>query len=109
MQNHPTVIKMQNINNAKSVAKEVLDSDWLKQLVLNLGADDAGFVSIDSIMLDNERAEILRSFPHAKTVISIVCKTNHHAIRAPQRSISNHEFHHTGRHFDEVCRDVAKN
>ena len=77
--------------------------------MLNLGADDAGFVSIGSSMLDNERAEILRNFPLVKTVISIVCKTNHHAIRAPQRSVSNHEFHHTGRHVDEVCRDVSKN
>lgn len=109
MQNHPTVIKMQALKNAKTNSEKTLSSQWLKELVLKSGADDAGFVSIKSSMLDGERAEILRSFPHAKTVISIVCKTNHHAIRAPQRSVSNHEFHHTGRHVDEVCRDVAKN
>lgn len=108
MQNHPTVIKMQNIQNSKPDAKYKLDSHWLKKLVLDLGADDAGFVSINSSKLDSDRAEILHSFPYAKTVISIVCKTNHHAIRAPQRSVSNHEFHHPGRHVDEVCRDVAK-
>lgn len=108
MQNHPTVIKMQALKKPALQNSPPLDSAWLKQLVISLGADDAGFVSINSSLLDNERAEILRSFPHAKTVISIVCKTNHHAIRAPQRSVSNHEFHHTGRHVDEVCRDVAK-
>lgn len=109
MNTHPTVIKMQKLKNNKLDEKTPLDSVWLKQLVLRLGADDAGFVSIHSSMLDNEREEIIRSFPQAKTIISIVCKTNHHAIRAPQRSVSNHEFHHTGRHVDEVCRDVVKN
>lgn len=108
MQNHPTVIKMQAIKPPALDTKKPIDNSWLKQLVLSLGADDVGFVSINSNMLDKERAEILRSFPLAKTVISIVCKTNHHAIRAPQRSVSNHEFHHTGRHVDEVCREVAK-
>lgn len=83
MQNHPTVIKMQMLQKAKSGDKELLNCQWLKQLVLDLGADDVGFVSINSDMLESERAEILRSFPHAKTVISIVCKTNHYAIRAP--------------------------
>lgn len=108
MQNHPTVIKMQKVLNTKLESNTPLKSHWLKQLVLSLGADDAGFVSLNSSMLDNDRADILRSFPSAKTVISIVCKTNHHAIRAPQRSVSNHEFHHAGRNVDEVCRDVAK-
>ena len=108
MQNHPTVIKMQALKKPALQQSTTLDCEWLKQLAMSLGADDAGFVSINSKLLDNERAEILRSFPVAKTVVSIVCKTNQHAIRAPQRSISNHEFHHTGRHVDDVCRDVAK-
>ncbi len=79
----------------------------IRELALECGAADAGVVSIDHPMLDEERAEIVRSFPQVKSVISIVCRMNSNSVRAPQRSVSNHEFHHTGYETDEVCRNLA--
>ncbi|RYX98550.1 4Fe-4S ferredoxin, partial [bacterium] len=107
---HPTVLKVKALNSLKTSEKEntVLDRDWIKQLILECGADDTGFVSIDSHDLDDQREDILKSFPRAKTVISIICKTNQFAIRSPMRSVSNNELHHVGKHVDEVCIDIAK-
>ena len=106
---HPTVIKMNDLALESTVDNpKELDRDWLKRLSIECGADDAGFVSLDSVEMDDQREEVLKSFPRGKTVISIVCKTNQFAIRSPLRSVSNNEFHHTGRNVDEVCREISK-
>jgi hypothetical protein len=43
--------------------------------------------------LDDQRDDIRRSFPTAKTVLSFVCRMNREPIRSPARSFSNLEFH----------------
>lgn len=85
-----------------------LDRDWLRNLALACGADDAGCVSIDAPELDDQRADILSSFPRARTLVSLVGRTNLFAIRSPLRSVANSEFHHSGREVDEVGRKLAK-
>lgn len=99
---HPSV---RNVNLQKE--PPVFSSIELRQLALDCGAADAGLVSIDDPLLNEERDEILRSFPQAKTIISIICRMNPHSVRAPQRSVANHEFHHTGYEMDEICRNIA--
>ncbi len=107
LNDHPTVKKIKERNDPPSSRLE-LSSDWLKALVLECGADDCGFVSIDSEMIADQKDEILKSFPSAKFLISIVCRMNPHSIKAPQRSVANNEFHHTGRQVEEICRDIVK-
>lgn len=85
-----------------------LQSDWLKQLVMNAGADDVGFVDIDRPALDDQRRDILSVFPRARTLISYVCRMNREAIRAPARSIANLEFHHAGEEVDDVGHRVVR-
>src|SRR5262249_58746914 len=70
-----------------------LDAAWRRQLCLDCGADDAGLVEINRPALDDQRADILRTFPHAKTLLSFVCRMNRGPIRSPARSASNLEFH----------------
>src|SRR5207244_12904615 len=84
-----------------------LDATWLRQLCLDCGADDAGLVEISRPALDNQRDDILRSFPLARTLLSFVCRMNREPIRSPARSVANLEFHHTGDHVNEVARKVV--
>ena len=84
-----------------------LDAAWLRQLCLDCGADDAGLVEISRPALDNQRDDILRSFPPAKTLLSFVCRMNREPIRSPARSVANLEFHHTGDHVNEVARKIV--
>ena len=106
---HPTVRRFHERNGEHHEAAEPkkLDAAWLRQLCLDNGADDAGLVEISRPALDNQRDDILRVFPHAKTLLSFVCRMNREPIRSPARSVANLEFHHTGDHVNEVARKVV--
>ena len=89
------------------VAPATLDADWLRQLCLDAGADDAGLVEISRPALDDQRTEILRFFPGTRTLISIVCRMNREPIRSPARSVANLEFHHAGDQVNEVAKKIV--
>ncbi|WP_397569232.1 hypothetical protein [Schlesneria sp. T3-172] len=82
LEDHPTVQRIR-LKSADSVpaTKAPLDAEWLRQLVLDAGADDVGFVEIGRPALDDQREDITRAFPHAKTLISFVVRMNREAIR----------------------------
>ena len=88
LEDHPTVQRIR-LHVAASPRKESPDSKWLKQLVLDAGADDVGFVEIGRAALYDQREDILKAFPHTKTLISFVVRMNREAIRTPARSVSN--------------------
>ena len=104
---HPTVIRFYQRTNTKSTQPVRLDSAWLRQLCLDLGADDVGFVEIDRPELHDERAEILTLFPSTKTLISIVCRMNREPIRSPARSIANLEFHDRSDHTNGTAHAIV--
>jgi Fe-S-cluster-containing hydrogenase component 2 len=109
LEDHPTVQRIRH-KSAASVppATEPLDAGWLRQLVLDAGADDVGFVEIGRPALDDQRQDILKAFPHAKTLISFVVRMNREAIRTPARSVSNLEFHHSGDEVNDIARSVVQ-
>lgn len=108
-EDHPTVqrIRLKTVP-AVPPEKKSLDAGWLKQLVLDAGADDAGFVEIGRPALDDQREDILKAFPHTKTLISFVVRMNREAIRTPARSVANTEFHHSGDAVNEIARSVVR-
>jgi len=87
---------------------ERLDRTELRQLCLEAGADDVGFVEIDRPDLEKDRPDILNAFPHTKTLISFVVRMNREPIRSPARSVANLEFHHTGDQVNDVARTIVK-
>src|SRR5438094_3872192 len=109
LEDHPTVkrIRLKTLN-AVPPSKESLDAEWLKQRVLDAGADDVGFVEIGRPALDDQREDILKALPHTKTLISFVVRMNKEAIRTPARSVANTEFHHSGHGVDSVAHDVVR-
>jgi ferredoxin len=86
---------------------QVLDAAWLRQLCLDAGADDVGFVERDRPEIADQKAEIENVFPRTRTLISVVCRMNRENIRTPARSISNLEFHHTTDETNEVARRIV--
>lgn len=105
---HPTVNKYRTSEEANKNKPEVLDSLWLRELCVELGADDVGFVPVDSLDLGAEKDKILECFPLTKSVVSIVCKMNRDDVRNPARSVANNEFHHAGHDVDDVARRVVR-
>lgn len=104
---HPTVKRFYEQNSGHGILQgpAILDAAWLRQVCLESGADDAGFVDITNMA--EQKAEILAAFPDTKTVISVVCRMNRENIRTPARSIANVEFHHTTDRVDEVARQIV--
>jgi ferredoxin len=106
---HPTVQRYREKNGTgpQPVAPIILDADWLRRLCLDAGVDDVGFVEIDRPALAADRDDILSLFPHAKSLISLVCRMNREPIRSPARSVANVEFHRTGDHTNDVARTIV--
>src|SRR4249919_3005641 len=109
LEDHPTVQRTR-LKTAPSLLpkKESLDAGWLKQLVLDAGADDVGFIEIGRPALDDQREDIFKAFPHTRTLISFVVRMNQEAIRTPARSVSNTEFHHSGDEVNNIARSVVQ-
>ena len=77
LEDHPTVqrIRLKTVASVPS-KRESLDAGWLKQLLLDVAADDVGFVEIGRPALDDQRQDIFKAFPYTKTLISFVVRMN---------------------------------
>lgn len=106
---HPTVKRFFESTAVRSELKAAsrLDAKWLRELCLEHGADDVGFVDIDRPEIVDQRDDILAVFSRTKTLVSFVCRMNRENIRSPARSVANLEFHHTGDHVNEVARKIV--
>ena len=85
----------------------MLESVWLRQVCLDAGADDVGFVPVESPALADERPHVERAFPRTRTLVSLVVRMNRDNIRSPARSVANNEFHHATDEANEVARRVV--
>jgi epoxyqueuosine reductase QueG len=105
---HPTVIKvLTEAPLAPPTQLKRLESDTLKQMCLEAGAGDVGFVSLDDPRIAGEKDAVLALFPRARTLVSYVIPLNRENIRNPARSVSNLEFHHVGEEVNEVGRRIV--
>ena len=100
---HPTVRRFHDTAATRPERATIVEAAWLRQLCLEAGADEAGFVEIHRPEIAEQHADILRFFPPTKTLISFVCRMNREPIRSPARSVANVEFHHTGEHVNAVA------
>jgi Fe-S-cluster-containing hydrogenase component 2 len=108
---HPTVKHFRETEAAglNPTSPEFLDADWLKKICLDAGADDVGFVGIESPDLAAQKQEILDAFPATKSLISFVCKMNRGNVRTPSRSIANLEFHETTDEINIIAKRIVTN
>lgn len=107
LKDHPTVKRFWEADQSLPTTGRKLDASWLRTLFLEAGADDVGFVEIDRPEIAEQREDILAAFPHAKTLVSYVCRMNREPVRSPARSVANLEFHHTGKHVNEVGHKIV--
>ncbi|MEM7801762.1 MAG: SCP2 sterol-binding domain-containing protein [Chloroflexota bacterium] len=107
---HPTVKQhrekqAQGLNGSKPGP---LDAAWLRELALDAGADDVGFVDINHPALDDQRHKILDAYPKTKGLISIVARMNQAPVQSLLRSIANTEFHTVGHEIDEISHKIVR-
>ena len=107
---HPTVKLHQTKDTAEDEQADPkqLDVGALRDLCLQFGADDVGFVEIGRPEIADQRDDILGYFPHTRTLISFVVRMNREPIRSSARSIANLEFHHAGDEVNEISRRIVR-
>ncbi|MFN8608728.1 MAG: SCP2 sterol-binding domain-containing protein [Vulcanimicrobiota bacterium] len=102
LKKHPTVLAY------RTRPQEPISARELRQLCLEAGADDAGFVSLERPELDAEREEILRIFPATRSLICLLCRMSVEPVRSQARNAANQEFHSTGDEVNLVARRVVQ-
>jgi ferredoxin-NADP reductase/Fe-S-cluster-containing hydrogenase component 2 len=109
LSDHPTVKRLLTHSGRCEAAtsNRVVEAQWLRQLALDCGADDAGVIEIGRPDLDGQRDEILRHYPWTRTLLSFVVRMTREPVRSPARSVANLEFHHAGDCVDETGRHIA--
>ena len=105
--NSATGVHMHSNSATSDDGRPILDAARLRQLCLEAGADDVGFVELQRPALADERPHILKAFPPTRSVISFVVRMNRDNVRSPARSIANNEFHHTGDEADGIARAIT--
>ncbi len=103
---HPAVKRFSQRTQAE-LSRSELSAVQLRQICLEAGAADVGFVDVERDEVADQRDDLLHYFPRTKTLISFVCRMNREPIRSPARSVANLEFHHTGDHVNEVARKIV--
>lgn len=106
---HPTVrqFRARETGNNGNAQTHMLDYEWLRQVCLEAGADDVGFVEIDRAEIADQKGDILWLLPKTKSLIGFVVRMHRENIRTPARSIANLEFHHTTDETNEVGRKIV--
>ena len=105
---HPSVQRFR-ARTAVSIAgrQAPLDARDLRQICLDAGADDVGFVDLDRPELADQRSDIMDFFPHTKSLISFIIRMNREPIHNPARSVANVEFHQTGERVNETAHRIV--
>ncbi len=105
LEDHPTIVATRS--KALPILQKSIEANVLREICIEAGAADVGFVNLNRSEMDQEREDILRLFPATKSLISIVCRMNPDSVRSPARNLANHEFHETGDEVNEVSRRIV--
>jgi NAD-dependent dihydropyrimidine dehydrogenase PreA subunit len=104
----PVAEETELVRSGPTTVSGALDPEWLRQLALEAGADDVGFVSVDRKEIASEREHIFKAFPPTRTLMCIVTRLNVDSVRSPQRSIGNLEFHRNYHHVNDVAAAIVR-
>ncbi|WP_421864624.1 epoxyqueuosine reductase [Parvibaculum sp.] len=102
---HPDVARWRAAGSAKA---ETITSESLRELMLDCGADDCGFVAVSDPAIADQQAWISALLPGAKTLISFVVRMNRDTVRTSVRSVANEEFHQTYDDVNHVARKAVR-
>ena len=94
--------------DSAQIKEAKLSAEWLKNLCLEEGADDAGFVEAHRPALASEKTGMDRLYPRTRSLISIVQVMNRENIQSLERYPANMEFHQTIDNLTDTARRIVK-
>jgi hypothetical protein len=109
LNNHPTVKRFHERKAAATLHSNPLklSARELRKMCIEAGADDVGFVQITRPTLADQKADILKVFPWARTLISFAGRINRENLRSPARSIASLELHQAEERLIHAARSLA--
>jgi len=105
---HTTVRAVKDRDGVGPYNTDELDSDWLREISLDAGADDVGFVAVDDPSVVEERDYVREALPGAQTLIAICLRSNRENMRSVPRSVASHELFSIRDRVDLVTRKIAR-
>lgn len=94
--------------SGSGVKEELLDSQWLKELAISSGADDAGLADACGEGLKGEFQGINALLPGARTVVSLVVRVNPDALRSPFMGVVNREAAFANKTADDAASELSR-
>ena len=91
-----------------NTARKGVPAEEIRNICLEAGADDAGFVDVDREALASERKYIHSVYPAARSIISIIKVMNRENIQTPSRYITNDEYHNVSDEFAAISRTILR-
>lgn len=108
MANHATVQALRARDGVGPYNTAEVDSEWLRQVALEAGADDVGFVSLDNPAVAGERDYVREALPGAQSLVAICLRSNRENMRSVARSVASHELYAIRDHVDLITRAIAR-
>lgn len=110
LQEHPTVkwFNQQGHTQRAPEKADKLEAAWLRQLCVQAGADDVGFVEIHRPDVDDQRDEILEAFPETRAVACLAFALHREDLRTVCHSVTNLEFRHCWDHANRTARTIVR-
>jgi epoxyqueuosine reductase QueG len=88
--------------------QDKLQAETVRNICLNAGASDVGFVEIGREALQKEHADILRVFPRTRALISLVLAMNRENIRTPMRYLYADEINRSDGELAGISRSILR-
>lgn len=83
-------------------------AELIRQICLEAGADEVGFVEVERPELAQERPGILQVYPATRTVISLSRALNRENVQSPARPLYNGEFHRSEEDLARISGDILR-
>lgn len=103
---HPTVKRM--AERARTKPDPVLSVSRLRELCLEAGADDVGFVPVEDPRVAVELEHAREILPSARTFVAFCVRMNRDNLRSTMRSLANTEFNHADDETNQVSRRITR-
>lgn len=110
LEDHPTVKWYRSRSAAQDARTDatILESDYLRELCLESGADDVGFVEIGRPALAEQAPDIKMALPRTKSVVGLAFRLHRENVRTPAHSVANLEFQQAWSHAKQVGRAICR-
>jgi epoxyqueuosine reductase QueG len=92
----------------KKAAMDIFPAKLIRQICLEAGADEVGFVEIDRPELAQERQGILENYPATQTIISLSRALNRENMQSPARPLYNGEVRRIEEDLSRISGEIMR-